>query len=107
MEANSDAHSLSFHSGDAQALTHGFEGGVLQKVFHGGRRFAEAVFELFADVLLIRFRGGGGDSRLGCSPEGCARRNPGLAWYGGRGRLLRPLVWRRRARASGSTCQNR
>src|SRR5207245_6463211 len=60
METYGDAGSLAFDGGNPQALTHGFEGGVLQKVFHGGRRSAEAVFELFAHVLFVFL---GGDRR--------------------------------------------
>ncbi len=54
---------------DAQALAHGFEDGVLQKVIHGGWRRAEAVFELFADVLLFLIGGDGGDALVGAEAE--------------------------------------
>ena len=55
METYGDARSLAFDGGNPQALTHGFEGGVLQKVFHGRRRRAEAIFEFFAHVLFVFF----------------------------------------------------
>src|SRR5260370_13788943 len=50
MEPDCDAGPLALHGGDAQALTHRFEGGVLQKVFYGGRRGAEAILEFLADA---------------------------------------------------------
>src|SRR5258708_34039246 len=69
MEPDRDAGPLAFHGGDAQALTHRFEGGVLQKVFHGGRRCAEAVFEFLSNVQLIGFGGDRGDALVGTQPE--------------------------------------
>ncbi len=69
MEADGDAGSLALHGGDAQALTHGFEGGVLQKVFHGGRRCTEAVFQLFANVLLVGFGGDRGNAFVGAQAK--------------------------------------
>src|SRR6266851_5473748 len=69
MEANGDAGPLALHGGDAQALTHGFEGGVLQKVFYGGWRLAEAVFELLSNVLLVGFGSNRGDALVGAQAE--------------------------------------
>src|SRR5260370_42375692 len=37
MEPDRDACPLAIDGGNSQALAHGFEGCVLQKVFHGGR----------------------------------------------------------------------
>ena len=69
MEANGDAGALAFNGGDAQALAHGFEDGVLQEVVDGGGRRAEAVFEFFADVGLFVVGGDGGDALVGAKAE--------------------------------------
>src|SRR5207245_3400606 len=49
--------------------THGFEGGVLQKVFYGGRRCAEAVFEFSADVELVFLGSDRGDTFVSTQTE--------------------------------------
>src|SRR5437016_12771296 len=69
MESYRDAGPLTFHGRDSQALTHAFEGGILQKVFYRGRRCAKAVFKLFADVLLVLFRGDRGYAFVGAQTE--------------------------------------
>src|SRR4029077_18930259 len=57
IEANSDAAALPFHGRNAQALAHGFEGGVFQKVFHRFGQRPKAIFQFLANVLLLRFGG--------------------------------------------------
>src|SRR6266849_4049181 len=60
MEAHGDPASLPLDRGDAQPLAHGFEYGVLQKVFYGNGRSAKAVGQLLSNVLLVLL---GGDRR--------------------------------------------
>src|SRR5260370_543283 len=69
VEPDSDSNPLAFDSRDPQPLTHGFEGSVLQKVIHGGRRCAEPVFELLADVLLVCFGSDRGDAFVGAQAK--------------------------------------
>src|SRR5713226_1963375 len=69
MKANSNTGSLAFDGGNAQALTDGFEDGVLQKVIHGGWRRAEAIFELLANVELFLVGGDGGNAFVGAQAE--------------------------------------
>src|SRR5437762_2739694 len=73
MEPYRDAGPLALYGGDPQSLTHGFEGGVLQKVFYGGRRRAETVLEFFADVQLVFFGSDRGDAFVGAQAKIFAR----------------------------------
>src|SRR6266446_9571532 len=73
MEPHRDTCTLALHRRDAQPLTHGFEGSVLQKVFYRGRWSPKAVFQLLADVLLLRFRGNGRNSLILAQPKNLAR----------------------------------
>src|SRR5437016_66690 len=73
MEPYRDAGPLALHGGDPQSLTHGFEGGVLQKVFYGGRRRAETVLEFFADVQFVFFGSDRGDAFVGAQAKIFAR----------------------------------
>src|SRR5712664_1727462 len=69
MEAKCNLASLPLDGGDAQTLTHRFEDGVLQKVIHGGRRRAEAIFELLSNVGPFFVGGNGGDALVGAQAE--------------------------------------
>src|SRR4029077_18841955 len=69
MKANGDAASLPLDRGDAQALTDGFEDGILQKVIHGGWGRAETVGEFFAHVELFFVGGDGRDALVGAQAE--------------------------------------
>src|SRR5580693_5050015 len=69
MESYGQTGSLAFHGGDTQALTHGFEDGVLQKVFYGRGGCAKAVLKFLADVLFLLFGGNGGDAFVGAETE--------------------------------------
>src|SRR6266850_673204 len=60
MKSHGDPASLALDRGNAQALAHGFEYRVLQKVFYRYRRGAKAVCQLLSNVLLVLF---GGDRR--------------------------------------------
>src|SRR2546429_1795599 len=73
MEPYRDAGPLALYGGDPQSLTHGFEGGVLQKVFYGGRLRAETVLEFFADVQLVFFGSDRGDAFVGAQAKIFAR----------------------------------
>src|SRR6202040_909780 len=69
MEANRDFAALPLDGGDAQALTHGFEDGILQKVSHGGWRGAEAIRDFLSNVDLFFVAGDGGDALVGAQAQ--------------------------------------
>ena len=69
MEANRDARPLALNGGNAQPLTHGFEDGILQKVFYAGGNRPEAVFEFAANVSAFGVRRDGGDAFVGAETE--------------------------------------
>src|SRR6202035_4235932 len=69
MKANSDLTSLPLDGRDAQALTHGFEDGVLQKVIHASWRRAEAVCKLLSNVELFFVVRNRGNALVGAQAE--------------------------------------
>src|SRR5260370_39512086 len=69
MEAKRNLLSLPLNGGDAKTLTHGFEDGILQKVIHGDRRRAKAIFEFLSNVGLFFVGGNGGNALVSAQAE--------------------------------------